>query len=478
MSKEEEVFKQQLDAMLSSQSFEMSADNWSGMELLLKQQQKKRRGFFILFTGLGLLLLSSLLWLLMPQAQSNTVVATKAIIKNETSSTAQQQRATNDEIKTIKTKLEKPNVSNAPGVTANKVHSPAALQLQTSPTKAPQVQPASSNALEQPLAIQASNEVPVVEGTTAANDAPVENTSVHETNTNVRTDVVNTPDLGASEVKVPPVLTETAVSIVVTQTVIESKTEETIRTTTSTQIEEATLTKLDEAISPVVLKPDTTAAMVAKPDTDYVAKKQFSYLLEAGLAGLTGWQENDQRDAAGINPLFGAHVSYPVTSELDVAIGLQYTTVGHLKYSKYTATTSHLDLGRIDQSLVFTPTRLHYLLLPMQVSLKLDKKQSIGAGLTVGYLLTADSKVESYTYDYFGSQLISSEKKKGYTEGFRNMDAQISVHYKYRFTSNLQAHLGLMFGLMDVKTGEALPSAGFERNSGAKISLMYTLFRK
>ena len=114
----------------------------------------------------------------------------------------------------------------------------------------------------------------------------------------------------------------------------------------------------------------------------------------------------------------------------------------------------------------------------MQVSLKLDKKQSIGAGLTVGYLLTADSKVESYTYDYFGSQLISTEKKKGYTEGFRNMDAQISVHYKYRFTSNLQAHLGLMFGLMDVKTGEALPSAGFERNSGAKISLMYTLFRK
>ncbi len=35
-----------------------------------------------------------------------------------------------------------------------------------------------------------------------------------------------------------------------------------------------------------------------------------------------------------------------------------------------------------------------------------------------------------------------------------------------------------MFGLMDVKTGEALPSGVFERNSGAKISLFYTLFRK
>jgi hypothetical protein len=209
-----------------------------------------------------------------------------------------------------------------------------------------------------------------------------------------------------------------------------------------------------------------------------VAKKQFSYLLEAGLTGLAGWQENGQRDAAGINPLFGAHVSYPITSELEVAIGLQYTTVGYLKYSKYTATTTRLDLGRIDQSLVFTPTRLHYLFLPLQVSLKLDKKQSIGAGLSIGYLLTADSKVESYTYDYSGSRLISSEKKKGYTEGFRNIDAQISAHYNYHFSKNLQAHLCFMFGLMDVKTGEALPSSGFERNSGAKISLLYTLFRK
>ena len=160
---------------------------------------------------------------------------------------------------------------------------------------------------------------------------------------------------------------------------LETKSEETIHTTTVAQEQETIVTMKDEIVSPLEIKPDTVAALVAKPDTDYVAKKQFSYLLEAGLTGLTGWQENGQRDAAGINPLFGAHVSYPVTSDLEVAIGLQYTTVGHLKYSKYTATTSHLDLGRIDQSLVFTPIRLHYLLLPMQVSLKLDKKQSIGA---------------------------------------------------------------------------------------------------
>lgn len=494
MSREEDLFKQHLDDMLSSQQFEMGADNWSGMEKLLNQQQRKRRGFFILFSGLGVLLLGTLAWLFMPAAEqtANKVASTPSItIQNKVNdepaaSVAPAAKApATEQTKPAKNTL-KHITTTVPATQKTKALAPnepsTAAPVKSAITKVPSPAPALASAPNS----DAVPEQQVLSNTTSKLNTPVGTTNTSDESIDRTTDSVapNNEILNATQAvttggisSVPMASTVTAQP---TTVAVPENSNNSTPVTAVTDTNENAGAVQDSVVSKPILKLDSIAptAIAAKPDTDYVAKKHLRFALEAGISAISGWKVDNTRDAAGINPLAGAHLFYPLSSELDVSIGIQYTTVNNLGYSKYTATVSHLDLGRVDESTVFTPLRLHYVVMPLKFLMHVSPRQSIGAGINAAYLLTSDSRVETFTYGYNSSTRTSSQIKKGYTQGFRNFDAQVAAYYTYKLSKKFEAQACLMYGLMDVKTGEALPSKGFERNSGGKISLFYSLFEK
>ena len=233
----------------------------------------------------------------------------------------------------------------------------------------------------------------------------------------------------------------------------------------------------DTTPEPPVAAPDTALQLkAAKPDTDYVHRRQPDIRLEAGGSLMSGWMDKGRRDAFGINPLAGVHYYLPIGRDLQVGIGIQYTQTAYLKYSKYTATVTRVDLGRTVKATEFTPTRLHYLLLPLRLAMRMDEKQTAGIGLNAAYLLTADSKVSEYTQDRNGISQLRTYKVKGYTEGFSDFDAQLCFFYQRRLGGRFRLNTELIIGLRDVKNGRVLPSETIERNNGIRISLHYALF--
>jgi hypothetical protein len=222
----------------------------------------------------------------------------------------------------------------------------------------------------------------------------------------------------------------------------------------------------------------TMAAAPLKPDTDYVKRKVPDIRLELGGTLLAGWSDANGRDGRGINPLAGIVYNLPIGKEIKIGLGLQYTMVSHLKYSEYTATVTRLDLGRNTKATVFTPTRIHYAMLPFKVHFKLDDKQSAGIGCNLAVVLTVDDKVKEYQETSVGVYDVKNYKVKGYNEGFTSWDSQITFFYQRKFAPHLWLNAELMYGLTDVKNGVVFKSFNKERNSGLKISVLYSLFSK
>lgn len=457
MSKNEEIFKQQLNDVFSSREFEMSTADWAGMEILLNKEKKKRRAIIFFFSGAGIALLSLVIWLLaspvtlqkrqfanQEQAQTNQTLTIKnPIVSAEQNTTA-------------KTNTAKPIQGTKKSTRGS---SPKDARPLTNSSNAPETPATSAGSI--PDAAPAIPNVP--------NNAVLSVTETMPTGSEQN----NTPVIANSQL---PSLTPTPQQSIVTANDVPTETVD--QNATVKPVMDSVVAPTASTSLAVAEKKDTIAAPVLKPDTDYVATKQLRYWLEGGANWMTGWNDNTKRDASGFNPLAGLHLSYPLTGDIELFAGLQYYTVGHLKNSKYTATVTRLDLGRIDQATQFTPQRLHYLSLPLQLSYKLDPKQHIGIGVNLAYLLTADSKVESYTYDYFGKTSVEVSKAKGYTQGFRDFDAQLCLIYRRRLYTRFYAQATLFYGLTDVKTGVALPSNSFERNSGVRISLNYLIFNK
>ncbi len=223
--------------------------------------------------------------------------------------------------------------------------------------------------------------------------------------------------------------------------------------------------------------PVADSAMLANESTVTFDAKEKPLILsiEAGVSYLYGWKNPGKTDADGYNPFIGINYFQAILDKLSVSLGIQYTSVSHLSYSSHTTKVSSLGLGEDSKVTVFTPTKLHYLIAPLRFHYRFSPQNVAGLGCNMAYLLTVETDVETYNQNIRGTDGNSLYKDKGYTQGFRPFDIQLTGFYRRRLTSNLSFNAEIFYGLTDVKENSFFHSNVFERNSGLKISLVYNI---
>lgn len=226
--------------------------------------------------------------------------------------------------------------------------------------------------------------------------------------------------------------------------------------------------------------PAADSAMLANESavTFDAKEKPLILSIEAGVSYLYGWKNPGKTDANGYNPFVGVNYFQAIVDKLSVSLGIQYTSVGQLSYSSHVTKISSLGLGEDAKVTVFTPTKLHYLVAPLRFHYRLSPQNVVGIGCNMAYLLTAETDVETYNQNISGTDSHSLYKDKGYTQGFRQFDLQLSGFYRRRLTSNLSFNAELFYGLTDVKENAFFHSNVFERNSGLRISLVYNIQKR
>lgn len=478
MSTHEDNFKKQLDDLLSSRAFPFEEPAWNNMAGLLDQKKRKRRLIYFFWIGLLTGLTGLATWFVFNNHNTSKIentLATKvtqgatAVKGSENITTAAVERA---EKKTSEKKTPETSDLNMPPKN-NTIH-PATEKRSPAHTK-----PKSVSA-DLPLRSNESTQ-------SVKNDTGIVPKDKKVSPNVTQTTITQTEASHIPTTETLPELVKDIVAVATPQTAPvekgEKKTPEEKNLVISDTAPDTIINKKDEVPEPTPAAPvaqvDTTLMIqAARPDTDYVHHSRPDLRLEAGGSWLSGWKEKEGRDGSGFNPLAGLHYYLPLTREFSLGIGLQYTQVAHLKYSHYTATVTRVDLGKTVQATEFTPRRLHYLMLPVRIALRLDERQSAGMGFNFAYLLTVDSRVKAYTEDRNGVRTLSTYKVKGYTEGFNDFDAQLCFFYQRRLTNRFRFNAEIVLGLKDVKNGQALISNGFERNSGLRLSIMYSIFEK
>jgi hypothetical protein len=230
--------------------------------------------------------------------------------------------------------------------------------------------------------------------------------------------------------------------------------------------------------APVASENPTTATAVetaAVPDS-IKAKVPRLLLLsaEAGASYMTAWKNsNASRDAQGFNPVFGIHYMNQVDSRFSISFGVQYQRTAHLSAFSHTSKQSHYSFGEESQVTTITPSTLHYLAVPLRLYYKLDEKNTIGGGYSIGYLLDVEAKVQTYTLKVGAESDHKNYTTRGYTDGFALFDSQVSLFYRRHLYGDFSLHSEVFFGLSDVKQNDFFGGNTAQRNSGLRIMLVY-----
>lgn len=284
------------------------------------------------------------------------------------------------------------------------------------------------------------------------------------------------------EKEIPRPVIETLLQPSGTVDVTDSKNEVTTINTAKDSIPyETTFRATREPNSPVPDAPDTAGMEVqdalSGPFDSYDPLGK-GFFLEAGATWLYGWKGPQTIDAMGFSPTAGIHYMNRFGNYGGFSIGLAYVMIPNLSASSKTSRVSTYEYGEQSSVMVITPSSLHYLMVPLRLHYVVGHRNSIGAGFNLGYLLNVYSTVTSYNETPGLNTDYKTSKLGGYTEGFSKFDTQAALCYRRRLGKSLALQAEVFLGLSDVKHNDFFGLNYKERNSGAKLSLIYNVFRK
>jgi len=209
--------------------------------------------------------------------------------------------------------------------------------------------------------------------------------------------------------------------------------------------------------------------------------KNFLFM-EAGATYLLGWNGGSNTDADGFNLVAGLNFQHYFTNNISAQIGAQYSSIGNITHTSHTISTINYDFGIEKDVTSIKYQKLHYVVAPIKVAVKIGKDNIIGIGCNVAYLLNSQSKKEKYkTYSNDPNAIknnLTSTKETGYLQGFNPIDVQTSAFYRRNIYKGLSVNAEFIFGLTDTKSNDFFKSNNFERTTGFKLTLCYDLFKK
>jgi hypothetical protein len=217
------------------------------------------------------------------------------------------------------------------------------------------------------------------------------------------------------------------------------------------------------------------------PALDGLASATF-VSLDAGINGQLGWNNKEVIEGRGITPVLGIDITHAFNQTWSVSAGVQYNGIWYLKPDTKTAKTTIYDFGSTTTTITTKPGFLHYIAVPLTIQYHFNDKNAILAGGSFSCLLNAKSKVqESITRvgPALATGSISADNSNNndyYIKTFNPFDAVIGIGYRRRISTRFLITGIADFGLLDVKQNSASLKNTFERNSGLRVILSYTIF--
>lgn len=469
----EEKFKDHLKNQLDSKQFEFDEANWEKASKML-DERKKRRAIWPYFLLLGVFIGSGLTYVLLNTGKTLSVTNAPSVEERSTN-TKSIQSTTEETTSGIKPEAKKPLlVTKTKSVIAPREKVVFQQKnMSTTPQKKGIVIAPNTNG--SPIAQNASvnkSKEPLLNPETTAVSADITNIQTG-TATNSATSVEKKEPENAT---FPAIVSSEEVSV----TPVIDEAETTAANQTSISATEKELPASSETVSPVVVSNQTV--ITQKVDSNVIQNNSSEELknpilsIEAGASFLFGWKSNSNREAMGVNPVIGINYHNKITNDLDYSLGMQFTTIRHLSSYSDTSKVTTYKTGEESDVTVITPQTLFYLSLPFKVS-KNFNKNTFGLGANLAYLITANSKVDTYHQSTSVSEQTTGNEL-GYTQGFSNYNFELTALYRRRLYKNLSLNAEFVFGLTDLRNNAFFGATSTDRSSGFKLTLFYGLINR
>lgn len=202
--------------------------------------------------------------------------------------------------------------------------------------------------------------------------------------------------------------------------------------------------------------------------------KRLSLYLEAGFSSFRGFgSEIITNPSLAASPILGAGITYSLRRNLRLKAGLQYAGRTGLNHA-LTGEEITYDFVRQDKKITWTPERLHFLYLPLEIQRRTFANQRLLLGGQIGYLLgTEGTLVTQGSSFYEPSQSPVTSKAPAYVTGISIWDVNLHAGYELRLAPRWGAALRYHLGLMDLLKDESFRSSGINRNSHLSFRMTY-----
>ncbi|HWY97802.1 MAG TPA: hypothetical protein VNY36_01845 [Bacteroidia bacterium] len=204
-----------------------------------------------------------------------------------------------------------------------------------------------------------------------------------------------------------------------------------------------------------------------------VPKSNISVELGGGYS--LGWKYGDTAQGNGIYPVIGIGYTKVINDKWSIKTGLQFSTLGNMGSTQFVIKHVNYDFVYNAKDTALTTQRLYYITLPLQVEYKLGKKNAIGVGGTLSYLVNSYGKVSVYNVSGNTVTQVNSYAQNMDVKGFNPWNVSIFVLYKRNISDKLSIYLIPYFGLLDLKSNSFFSENTFERDSGVKLLLSYNI---
>lgn len=480
----EAEFKNSLNNLIEAKTFPFDEKNWEKMKELLPVREKKRRFAFILLAGLFVLGV----WFISQQFEFGS---------RQSAETSSKSQVITHELKAESLKSEvgsKQFVTNKPFNHQNLETSQQKETKQKLEVVGPQLAVDSEQLASDELStsnIQRNTNVETSEQEETNLKSEIVNTQLAVDS--LKTGVVNkhstsniplNTNVEASEQEKTNQKSEIG-SIVMLAEEASQKTDSLFLRMTDTKREVINEHLASDELSTSNFQLNTKKDTMPKTPVDTIktviseipkAKKAVMYF-EAGGDYLLGWKNAGATEGKSFNPAIGFNYYNYLNEKWALSLGGQYTSVNNLNnYSNTSKVTSYV-FGEESAVTVITPQKIHYLLAPIKLHYFMNEKNSFGFGFNFAYLLTVDSRMETYNIHFGKKENYQIGKTNGYTEGFNMFDTQVALFYHRRLYKNIGAVAELFYGLSDVKNDLFFKTSLKEHNRGVKFTLTYTILK-
>jgi hypothetical protein len=173
------------------------------------------------------------------------------------------------------------------------------------------------------------------------------------------------------------------------------------------------------------------------------------------------------------SPTLGTGVLYRLNRNLRLKVGLQYAYRTHLNHSLNRKETA-FDFVRQNKDIWWTPEKLHYLYLPLEIQLRTTAKQRFLVGGQLAYLLGTEGSLLIQNANFYApTQEPEKQVAPSYVTGISLFDASMHAGYELRISPRWGAAARYHWGLIDVMNDDIFKVNGLNRNSRLSFFMTY-----